>query len=127
MKEQKLVNILLTAVVILAIGEGYLLYQNAQLRGGVSSRAVLGNSAVTNVAPAEDLGAPPPATPSNTLSPAWGTVTSISSSGFKIKRGAQTVPIAVSSDTAIVSQGNLKDQATQDADMQKFQTYSASL
>jgi hypothetical protein len=117
-------RILLAAVLVLTIGEGYLLYQNSQLRTAASPA---GNTAVASVSAASST--PTIQAPTNILIPLIGTVKSVSGDTLTIsgKTASSTIAIAVSSDTNIVQEGVLKDAATYQADLEKFHQESDKL
>lgn len=123
MRNEPLNRILLAAVIILAIGEGYLLYQNGQLRAagvGGTAPAISRSASSTAAAPLQAL--------TNILIPLSGTIENISGSTLTLSGPASsTIKVAVGSDTTIVEEGALKDAATYQSDLEKFHQESDQL
>jgi hypothetical protein len=118
MSNEPLNRILLAAIILLALGEGYLLYQNAQLR------AVAPQAGAANPASA----APLAQAPTTVLIPLGGTIASIMGGTLTLSTGASTtIAIDASSYTAIVKEDAPKDATTYQADLEKFHDESDRL
>jgi hypothetical protein len=120
MHDGPLNKILLIIVVILVLGEGYLLYQNAQLKAaapqGGTEAAGSASSSASVVAP------------TNILVPLNGTIEGVSGSTITLEgQASSTVQVVVSSDTTIVQEGALLDAATYEAELEKFHEESDQL
>ena len=125
MNDASLNRILLAAVVILALGEGYSLYQIAQLRAG-STLHVRTAPAVTQSA--SSTAEMPTQAPTNILISFDGDVRGVSGGVLTLSTGASsTIQVAVTSQTTIVQEGVLKDAATYQADIEKFHQESDNL
>jgi len=125
MHETPLNRILLAAVILLALGEGYLMYQNVQLRSAAQFGAyanVPPNSA-TSTAQAAPVNAP-----SNILIPLSGELLGVSGNTITLTgQASSTIKIAVSNDTRIVQEGGLKDAAAYQSDLDAFHKQSDAL
>ncbi|OGG53422.1 hypothetical protein A3H16_03345 [Candidatus Kaiserbacteria bacterium RIFCSPLOWO2_12_FULL_53_8] len=116
-------KILLAAVIVLAIGEGYLIYQTNGKKS-VENGAALPASAETKDA------APIP--PSTILRPLSGEVAEVKNGSLILKstiaNGATpTISLSVGRDAVIVAQGARKSQSEIDADMEDFRQSSFDL
>ncbi|UPJ50378.1 hypothetical protein IVB30_02795 [Bradyrhizobium sp. 200] len=128
--DTKILHILVVAVVVLAVGEAYLIHENSKLLSVLDH----GNRAMSTIQrdgaslPDGVLSQGPidPA-PENTLKPFSGVVRSVDSSGWLIGSETKPVHVHVSSDTKIVRMGELKTPQQAEADMQKFHEYSQEL
>ena len=97
-------KILLAAVILLALGEGYLLYQNSQLRS-VPRQTGSVTQTFPRTPPRPALAAPVNA-PTTILVPLSGTLEGVSGSTLTLsEQASSTITVAVSSDTAIVQEG----------------------
>ncbi|MDB5238365.1 MAG: hypothetical protein JWM46_635 [Candidatus Kaiserbacteria bacterium] len=128
MKSEPIIQILIAAVVLLALGEAYLVHDNAQLRHvasvagigqfptGVTTSPITGSSTVAG-----------PIAPSNILATIVGTITANNDSQFILSAGIVTKTISIDSSTTIVMQGKLKDSAQYADDMEAFRASSMKL
>ena len=126
-------TIIITIITILVCGEGVLFYQIASLRHALAGKTALAAVVAPN---ASDTGPASPSTslPSNSLRPIYGEIIEIGTNMFLVAAPAvqsQPAPepqkVIADAATTIVSEGALKDQKTQDMEMEAFRKSSYEL
>jgi hypothetical protein len=116
-------KILILAVVLIGLGQLYLITHSARVTPSLQPTGITSSSATTP--PAPKVYSPPP---SNILTPIAGTVASIESNAIVVSGAAGTTQhIAITSATVILTQGGRKDQKTIDAEMEAFRQSSNKL
>jgi hypothetical protein len=109
--------ILVIAVVVLALGEVFIIGNMDAYSTSAPRAASVTESTV-----------PSPTIPSNILTPVGGTVEQVSGDSIVLRGvGGQTIELHVDTRTTIVKQGAPKDSAAHEIDMDAFRTHSREL
>ena len=125
MKDEPLNRILLAAVIVLALGEGYLAYGMTKLQPTVKN-SVRSNTAVSSTSPEASTEIAQIA-PSNILTPIAGVVESVDGSHVVLANGPSKSVIIIDPSTIIVMQGVLKDSVQYASEMEAFRQSSMAL
>lgn len=124
--DKQLIRILLVAVLLLAIGEAYLIITVSSNSTKSSASSALSRSGTVG---SDQPSASGPIV-STVIKATSGIVASVGNDSFTIKQSASSTSattVTISSNSQIIVQGALLDQATQDANNEKFHAYTEQL